>query len=150
MAYRPLNEQGEIWKTLTKKINDAFEFIEGKINTIFSGGKKSITQDVDGKIQLVNDLDDSELIPESVYGVSSSGIRGWLKIKNYKNFVVDDWAYINGEYILEFQHNLGSENIIVQVYENNKKVEVDIEIINENKIKLTSLEAFEGKVIVEG
>jgi|GEM_PF-5404500 len=148
MAYRPLNEAGEAWQILIKKLNDAFDFIAGKISIL--GAKKSITQDTDGKVQLVNDLDDTELVPESVYGVAPDKTRGWIKIKSYQDFNLGDWIYTNGEYTLEFQHNLNTENVIVQVYENKKKIEVDIEIVNENKVRLTSSEKFAGKIVVEG
>jgi len=150
MAYRPLTEPGEVWKVLTKKINDALEYLDSKITSIFAGANNSITQDTDGMVHLVNDLSDGELIPDSVYGVSSAGQRGWIKIKNSKSFLTTDWTAEGDVYAFEFEHNLGSQDVIVQVYENNKKVEVDIEIIDSNTIKLSTNEVFSGKVVVEG
>lgn len=80
MSYRPLLEPGELWKTLTKKINDALDYLYGLAGEIL-GVEKSIEKDEStSKISLVNDLTDAEILAqgkELVYGATSTGERGW-------------------------------------------------------------------------
>ncbi len=83
MAFRPLKEHpdNEIWRWLTKKINDALDTVYG-LATEIMGVKYSITKDdTDKKLQLVNDLSDAELVAQNkdlIYGWSkTSSARGW-------------------------------------------------------------------------
>jgi len=83
MSYRPLKEHpdNEIWRWLTKKINDALDCVYGFATNIL-GQKNSITKDEeDKKIQLVNDLSNTELETQHkdlIYGWSkTSKARGW-------------------------------------------------------------------------
>lgn len=79
MSYRPLLP-GELWKTLTEKINDALDYLYGLAGDIL-GVEKSIEKDeTSSKISLVNDLTDAEILAEGkelVYGANSDGERGW-------------------------------------------------------------------------
>jgi hypothetical protein len=84
MSYRPLKEYpvNEIWRWLTKNINDALDLIHGLASRVL-GEKNSIVLDTeDSKIQLVNDLTDAELQAlgyGTVYGTQEDGIRGFKK-----------------------------------------------------------------------
>jgi len=84
MAYRPLKEhpENEIWRWLTKNINDALDFLNG-LATRVVGEKNSVTLDTeDSKLQLVNDLTDAELQAleyGTVYGSVEDGTRGFKK-----------------------------------------------------------------------
>lgn len=76
MGFRPLQEPKEYWRTLTKKLNDAFEQVHDFAGTLSGKVQKSI-EAVDGKAQLKNDLSDAEILPDLVYGVDSEGVRGF-------------------------------------------------------------------------
>lgn len=84
MSYRPLKEYptNEIWRWLTKNINDALDLIHGLASRVL-GEKNSIVLDTeDSKIQLVNDLTDAELQAfgyGTVYGTQDDGTRGFKK-----------------------------------------------------------------------
>jgi hypothetical protein len=85
MAYRPLKEypeDNEIWRWLTKNINDALDFLNGLATRVL-GEKNSIVLDEDDKkIQLVNDLTDAELQAlgyGTVYGTVEDGTKGFKK-----------------------------------------------------------------------
>lgn len=166
MAYRPLIEWdetkksgGELWRTLTKKINDALDYLYNLVTSI-AGVKNSIEKDTDNNIQLVNDLTDAELEAQGtdlVYGYSKdSKARGWMPYQTTggggvsgtvlfsQTFSIYDWS--GNELIIT--HNLSTTNIIVSVWNNSgKSVITDIEIVNENVVKLSG-EAFEGKIII--
>jgi len=85
MEYRPLQQwsdehnkgRGIVWKFLVSVVDDALDFLFSLSSTNENKVKKSITTDDDGKAQLVNDLADSEILPELVYGTDSSGKRGY-------------------------------------------------------------------------
>ena len=152
MAYRPLKEPKDWWPTLTKKINDALDYLFGLASSNENKVKKSITVDTDGKAQLVNDLDDNELVPNLVYGVDESSQRGFLRIKNVLSFTTNNWVSSGNSYYITFTHNLNSEYVIVQVYDENKKQVIveEVQIVDKNNVKITTTEKFDGFVIVWG
>lgn len=84
MSYRPLKEhpENEIWRWLTKNINDALDYLNGLVTRV-AGEKNSVTLDTeDSKLQLVNDLTDAELQAlgyGTVYGSAEDGTRGFKK-----------------------------------------------------------------------
>ena len=89
MAYRPLNEWNEItkrggedWRLLTRKINDALDFLH-TLASGFLGVKNSVVADSeDGKLQLENDLTAEELAALGYpvnYGADETGARGFKR-----------------------------------------------------------------------
>ncbi|OQB73321.1 MAG: hypothetical protein BWX89_01019 [candidate division TA06 bacterium ADurb.Bin131] len=87
MAYRPLQKwadehnkgRGIIWTFLVSVVDDALNFLFSLASTNENKVKKSITTDTDGKAQLVNDLSDTEILSDLVYGTDSNGTRGYKK-----------------------------------------------------------------------
>lgn len=66
-----------LWSAVADKINAIGDYFETLCATVIGRVTKSITTDVDGKAQLVNDLTDAELIPNLTYGVDEDGVRGF-------------------------------------------------------------------------
>jgi len=116
MAYRPLqqwvdehnNGRGIIWKFLVSVVDDALDFLFSLSSTNEGKVKKSITTDDDGKAQLVNDLSDSEILPELVYGTDSSGKRGYKVDRGgYIGTKQVDEAGLDNGYILYYDEAVG-------------------------------------------
>lgn len=114
-GYTPLNEYdpttksgGESWWNLPAKLNVIFAYLEALANTLVGKVTKSITTDIDGKGQLVNDLADSEVIPNLVYGVDDTGVRGFKVDLGGKigTVEVDDTGVLDG-FILYYDATSG-------------------------------------------
>jgi len=153
MAYRPLNDVKESLKTLPSKINDALDYLYTLFSTNTGRVDKSITTSPEnGKIQLVNDLSDNELLPNIVYGTDDNAQRGWIKYKAVANIKLSDWLTTSdGKYYYIVEHGLNSEDITVSCYENNVLIQVDeVLIVDENNVKITVNERTDLRVVIGG
>ena len=68
------------------------------------------------------------------------------------SFTEEDWIQNENIYYIVFQHNLNSEYVIVQVYDENKKQVImeEIQVIDENNVRVVSTEKFNGFIVVWG
>ena len=67
---------GEYWKTLPRRLNAIFDWFQDIGLLLTDRVKNSLEVDED-QVQLVNDLPDSSLVPDLVYGTDEDGVRGW-------------------------------------------------------------------------
>lgn len=67
----------KLWSEAKNQINAIGDYFETLCATVIGRVTRSITTDVDGKAQLVNDLTDAEILPNLVYGTDENGARGW-------------------------------------------------------------------------
>jgi len=67
------------------------------------------------------------------------GDKGDPAVFSYnQNFVVADWVLMAGYYTLDVSHNLDSEQLVVEIWENStERVEVNrVQVINQNTVRL--------------
>jgi len=67
-------------------------------------------------------------------------------------FNIDDWTEDGNNFYINFQHNLNTFSVIIQVYDmsNNNVTSITTQIVDKNNVKIISTEKFAGRITIIG
>lgn len=66
-----------------------------------------------------------------------------------KDVVIANWTSSGNEYSTQVTHNLGTDNLIISIYEDNVSMAMNnVEIVNANTIKIYNDSAINCKVVL--
>jgi len=67
-------------------------------------------------------------------------------------FNISDWVEDGNNFYINFQHNLNTFSVIIQVYDmsNNNVTSITTQIVDKNNVKIISTEKFAGRITIIG